>query len=67
MALTGCPVMYFHSGPPMHLLSGLDIFRQATPIGEIAELKIGSRPASRTSSDAIEDLGTVFRSLPGGR
>jgi hypothetical protein len=25
MALTGCPVMYFHSGPPMHLLSGLDI------------------------------------------
>jgi hypothetical protein len=24
-ALTGCPVMHFHSGPPMHLLSGVDI------------------------------------------
>src|SRR4051794_32852939 len=23
-ALTGCPVMHFHSGPPMHLLSGVD-------------------------------------------
>ena len=34
-------------------------FRQATPIGEIAELKIGSRPASRTSSDAIEDLRAI--------
>jgi hypothetical protein len=28
MALTGCPVMYFHSGPPMHLLSGLDNIRR---------------------------------------
>src|SRR4051794_20205169 len=34
-------------------------FRQATPIGEIAELKIDSRPASRTSSDAIEDLRAI--------
>ncbi|HYN87163.1 MAG TPA: phosphoenolpyruvate carboxylase [Ardenticatenaceae bacterium] len=34
-------------------------FRQATPIGEIAELKIGSRPASRKSSDAIEDLRAI--------
>ena len=34
-------------------------FRQATPIGEIAELKIGSRPASRTTSDAIEDLRAI--------
>jgi phosphoenolpyruvate carboxylase len=34
-------------------------FRQATPIGEIAELKIGSRPASRTKSDAIEDLRAI--------
>jgi phosphoenolpyruvate carboxylase len=34
-------------------------FRQATPISEIAELKIGSRPASRTASDAIEDLRAI--------
>jgi phosphoenolpyruvate carboxylase len=34
-------------------------FRQATPIGEIAELKIGSRPASRAKSDAIEDLRAI--------
>jgi phosphoenolpyruvate carboxylase len=34
-------------------------FRQATPIGEIADLKIGSRPASRTKSDAIEDLRAI--------
>ena len=34
-------------------------FRQATPIGEIAALKIGSRPASRTKSDAIEDLRAI--------
>ncbi len=31
-------------------------FRQLTPIQEISGLKIGSRPASRTKSDAIEDL-----------
>jgi phosphoenolpyruvate carboxylase len=34
-------------------------FRQMTPINEIATLKIGSRPASRTASDAIEDLRAI--------
>ncbi len=34
-------------------------FRAATPITEIAELKIGSRPASRTRSDKIEDLRAI--------
>ncbi len=34
-------------------------FRAITPIGEIATLKIGSRPASRTQSDAIEDLRAI--------
>jgi phosphoenolpyruvate carboxylase len=34
-------------------------FRQATPIAEIAGLKIGSRPASRKQSDAIEDLRAI--------
>jgi phosphoenolpyruvate carboxylase len=34
-------------------------FRQLTPIAEIATLKIGSRPASRTKSDAIEDLRAI--------
>ncbi|NIJ07376.1 phosphoenolpyruvate carboxylase [Sphingomonas vulcanisoli] len=34
-------------------------FRQFTPIEEIAGLKIGSRPASRTKSDAIEDLRAI--------
>ena len=34
-------------------------FRAATPITEIAELNIGSRPASRTKSDAIEDLRAI--------
>lgn len=34
-------------------------FRQMTPISEIATLKIGSRPASRKSSDAIEDLRAI--------
>ena len=29
MALTGCPVMYVHSGPPMHRLSGLDTAMKA--------------------------------------
>jgi phosphoenolpyruvate carboxylase len=30
-----------------------------TPLAEIAELKIGSRPASRTKSDRIEDLRAI--------
>jgi len=34
-------------------------FRQTTPLAEIAELKIGSRPASRTKSDRIEDLRAI--------
>jgi len=34
-------------------------FRQFTPIAEIADLKIGSRPASRTKSDRIEDLRAI--------
>jgi phosphoenolpyruvate carboxylase len=34
-------------------------FRQFTPINEIAQLKIGSRPASRSKSDAIEDLRAI--------
>jgi phosphoenolpyruvate carboxylase len=34
-------------------------FRQMTPLVEIAELKIGSRPASRTNSERIEDLRAI--------
>lgn len=34
-------------------------FRQMTPINEIATLKIGSRPASRKASDAIEELRAI--------
>lgn len=34
-------------------------FRAMTPIAEIAELKIGSRPSSRTQSSAIEDLRAI--------
>jgi len=34
-------------------------FRQFTPLLEIATLKIGSRPASRTKSDRIEDLRAI--------
>lgn len=34
-------------------------FRQMTPIQEISGLKIGSRPASRTKSKAIEDLRAI--------
>jgi phosphoenolpyruvate carboxylase len=34
-------------------------FRAMTPIREIATLKIGSRPPSRTASDAIEDLRAI--------
>ena len=37
----------------------LEWFRAATPISEIAELNIGSRPASRTSSSRIEDLRAI--------
>ena len=34
-------------------------FRQMTPLVEISGLKIGSRPASRTKSDRIEDLRAI--------
>jgi phosphoenolpyruvate carboxylase len=34
-------------------------FRQMTPLLEIATLKLGSRPASRTKSDRIEDLRAI--------
>jgi len=34
-------------------------FREATPIGEIVELNIGSRPASRSASERIEDLRAI--------
>jgi phosphoenolpyruvate carboxylase len=34
-------------------------FRESTVIGEIANLNIGSRPASRTSSNRIEDLRAI--------
>jgi len=34
-------------------------FRQSTPLPEISNLKIGSRPASRTSSTRIEDLRAI--------
>jgi phosphoenolpyruvate carboxylase len=34
-------------------------FRECTPIGEIADLNLGSRPASRKKSDRIEDLRAI--------
>ncbi len=34
-------------------------FREATPLLEIADLKIGSRPAARNSSGRIEDLRAI--------
>ena len=34
-------------------------FRESTPIGEIADLNLGSRPASRKKSDRIEDLRAI--------
>jgi phosphoenolpyruvate carboxylase len=37
----------------------VDVFRAMTPIGEIAQLNIGSRPASRTASNRIEDLRAI--------
>ncbi len=36
-----------------------DYFFTATPIREIAELNIGSRPSSRKASDSIEDLRAI--------
>jgi phosphoenolpyruvate carboxylase len=37
----------------------VDFFRSITPIGEIASLNVGSRPASRKNSDRIEDLRAI--------
>ncbi len=37
----------------------VEFFRQITPIGEIATLNVGSRPASRKQSDRIEDLRAI--------
>ncbi|HET7597867.1 MAG TPA: phosphoenolpyruvate carboxylase [Burkholderiales bacterium] len=37
----------------------LQFFREATPIAEIAELRIGSRPASRKAAWGIEDLRAI--------
>jgi phosphoenolpyruvate carboxylase len=40
--------------------TGFDVyFRQSTPLPEITDLKIGSRPASRTASARIEDLRAI--------
>ena len=37
----------------------VDFFRSATPVGEIAGLNIGSRPASRKPSQSIADLRAI--------
>jgi len=37
----------------------VDYFRASTPIAELAALNIGSRPASRTASQRIEDLRAI--------
>jgi phosphoenolpyruvate carboxylase len=37
----------------------VSFFRQITPIGEIASLNVGSRPATRKPSDRIEDLRAI--------
>ncbi len=34
-------------------------FREATPINEISDLNIGSRPSARRSSDRVEDLRAI--------
>jgi phosphoenolpyruvate carboxylase len=36
-----------------------DFFRSATPISEIADLHVGSRPAARSGSQRIEDLRAI--------
>ncbi|WP_036263721.1 phosphoenolpyruvate carboxylase [Methylocapsa aurea] len=45
----------------------VDYFFAATPIAEIAELNIGSRPASRRSSRRIEDLRAIPWSFSWGQ
>jgi phosphoenolpyruvate carboxylase len=44
-----------------------DYFFNATPIREIAELNIGSRPASRKATQAIEDLRAIPWSFSWGQ
>ena len=44
-----------------------DYFFSATPIREIAELNIGSRPASRKANQAIEDLRAIPWSFSWGQ
>jgi phosphoenolpyruvate carboxylase len=44
-----------------------DYFFSATPIREIAELNIGSRPASRKANQAIEDLRAITWSFSWGQ
>ena len=41
----------------------VDYYRASTPIAEIAELNIGSRPASRKKTRAIEDLRAIAPNL----
>jgi phosphoenolpyruvate carboxylase len=53
LALTGYQKLVY--GTP----GFVDYFRAATPIAEIAELNIGSRPASRKASHRIEDLRAI--------
>ena len=36
-----------------------EFFRSVTPIGEISTLNVGSRPASRTTSNRIDDLRAI--------
>lgn len=36
-----------------------EFFRESTPISEISSLNVGSRPASRTRSERIEDLRAI--------
>ena len=45
----------------------VDFFFSATPIREIAELNIGSRPASRKASQRIEDLRAIPWSFSWGQ
>src|SRR5213079_2058388 len=45
----------------------VDYFFSATPIREIAELNIGSRPASRKANQRIEDLRAIPWSFSWGQ
>jgi len=37
----------------------LEFFHESTPIGELSQLNIGSRPPKRTASDRVEDLRAI--------